>query len=41
MGREREVTLRFLAVWRLEHDAWRLLSYQSSQLAEVPAAASK
>jgi ketosteroid isomerase-like protein len=38
-GRRLEFTLRFLAVWRKEADAWRLVSYQSSQLAEVPASA--
>lgn len=37
-GRRLEFTLRFLAVWRHEGDAWRLAAYQSSQLAEAPAA---
>jgi ketosteroid isomerase-like protein len=32
-GRRAEFTLRFLAVWRQETGGWRLLSYQSSQLA--------
>lgn len=32
-GRRAEFTLRFLAVWRNESGRWRLLSYQSSQLA--------
>jgi ketosteroid isomerase-like protein len=32
-GRRAEFTLRFLAVWRQESGSWRLLSYQSSQLA--------
>lgn len=36
-GRRVEFTLRFLAVWREESGQWRLLSYQSSQLAETPA----
>ncbi len=40
-GRRLEFTLRFLAVWRKEGDAWRLLSYQSSQLAEATASSSK
>lgn len=37
--RQLEFTLRFLAVWRQEDGQWRLLSYQSSQLAETPASA--
>lgn len=36
-----EFTLRFLAVWRNEEGRWRLLVYQSSQLAETPPAAER
>jgi ketosteroid isomerase-like protein len=38
-GQPLEFTLRFLAVWRQESGQWRLLAYQSSQLAETPATA--
>jgi ketosteroid isomerase-like protein len=38
-GRPLEFTLRFLAVWRNEDGPWRLLAYQSSQLAETADAA--
>jgi len=35
-GRRTEFVLRFLAVWRDEAGAWRLLAYQSSSLAQSP-----
>ncbi|ACB74803.1 nuclear transport factor 2 family protein [Opitutus terrae] len=36
-GQRHEFTLRFLAVWRQENDRWRLVAYQSAQLAAAPA----
>lgn len=35
-GQRHEFTLRFLAVWRQENERWRLVAYQSAQLAETP-----
>ncbi len=40
-GQHVQVTLRFLAVWRQESGHWRLLAYQSSQLAEAVSGAPK